>query len=313
MEAGYPCHLRDKLTTRKTACLNQLSELEKSNTPAPNNQPQSQKRSDSIGCSSHGVSVYYSPEKGRHLLATENKPAGEVVLVDEAYSCVLIPGIKSETKKTAKIVFDTEDRHCHHCLSQTLSSVPCPNCSYARYCDERCQKDAWSRWHQWECAIGSDLLVFGVLAHLALRVALRAGRKEVKNATESSCVMDNQAGPYKNYSQVQLNYEGNCTKSSHHRDCYHGNSYLGIYSLLPHVGEHSPSLRFLLAVTTATLYKKMQGGPPPDMWASCEDDQGAWKPEMSMLGVTALRHLMQLRCNAQAITAVRVTGKNSMK
>ncbi|XP_056592674.1 SET and MYND domain-containing protein 4 isoform X2 [Triplophysa dalaica] len=143
LEAGYPSHLRDKLITRKTACLNQLSKLEKSNTPAPNNPPPPS--------TSHGVSVYFSPGKGRHLLATENKLAGDVVLVDEAYGCVLIP------------------------------------------------------------------------------------------------------------------------------------------------------------VTTATLYKKLHGGPPSDMWESCEDDRGAWKPEMSMLGATVLRHLMQLRCNAQAVTAIRVT------
>ncbi|XP_056592673.1 SET and MYND domain-containing protein 4 isoform X1 [Triplophysa dalaica] len=298
LEAGYPSHLRDKLITRKTACLNQLSKLEKSNTPAPNNPPPPS--------TSHGVSVYFSPGKGRHLLATENKLAGDVVLVDEAYGCVLIPGIKLITE-TEKTVFDTEDRHCHHCLCRTLSSVPCPNCSYARYCDERCRKEAWSQWHQWECAVGADLLVLGVLTHLALRVALKAGQKEVQSAKESSCPVENQAGLFKSDSSVQLNFEGHCTKSSDHTDCYHGNSYLGIYSLLPHVGEHSPSLRFLLAVTTATLYKKLHGGPPSDMWESCEDDRGAWKPEMSMLGATVLRHLMQLRCNAQAVTAIRVT------
>uniref|UniRef100_A0A673FJV0 SET and MYND domain containing 4 n=1 Tax=Sinocyclocheilus rhinocerous TaxID=307959 RepID=A0A673FJV0_9TELE len=199
------------------------------------------------------------PEKGRYILTTEK--------------FVLIPGNKlnTMTNKAGK-TFNTEDRHCHHCLSQSPSFVPCPNCSYIRYCGERCQKDAWERWHQWECPIGADLLAIGVLGHLALRV---------------------------------LNPGDPCRESSDHIDCYHGNSYMGIYSLLPHVAHHSPSSRFLLAVTMALLYMRLQGGPPPDMWASCEDEgeSETWQPEMRARA-TALRHMMQLRCNTQAVTAV---------
>uniref|UniRef100_A0A672PJK5 MYND-type domain-containing protein n=1 Tax=Sinocyclocheilus grahami TaxID=75366 RepID=A0A672PJK5_SINGR len=43
-------------------------------------------------------------------------------------------------------------------FDQSLSFVSCLNCSYIRYCGERCQKDAWERWHQWECPTGADLL-----------------------------------------------------------------------------------------------------------------------------------------------------------
>uniref|UniRef100_A0A673FTT8 SET and MYND domain containing 4 n=1 Tax=Sinocyclocheilus rhinocerous TaxID=307959 RepID=A0A673FTT8_9TELE len=195
------------------------------------------------------------PEKGRYILTTEK--------------FVLIPGNKlnTMTNKAGK-TFNTEDRHCHHCLSQSPSFVPCPNCSYIRYCGERCQKDAWERWHQWECPIGADLLAIGVLGHLALRVALKAGQNQVKRVKK-------------------LNPGDPCRESSDHIDCYHGNSYMGIYSLLPHVAHHSPSSRFLLAVTMALLYMRLQGGPPPDMWASS----------------TALRHMMQLRCNTQAVTS----------
>ncbi|XP_067255293.1 SET and MYND domain-containing protein 4 isoform X2 [Chanodichthys erythropterus] len=306
-EAGYPSHLQDKLRTREAACLNKL---EKSNTPTTNHQtPPCQKNRNSTTCVSHGVSVYFSPEKGRHILATENKPAGEVVLEDEAFCYVLIPSNKlnTKTKKEGK-AFDTEDRHCHHCLSQSLSFVPCPNCSYAQYCGESCRKDAWERWHQWECPIGADLLAIGILGHLALRVALKAGQNEVQRVKKSSQEDHVSCSSYKSDSPVQLSLGGHCREGSDHTDCYHGNSYMGIYSLLPHVAQHSPGSSFLLAITMATLYRRLQGGPPPDMWVSCKDEgvSGIWQPEMSMLGATALRHMMQLRCNAQAVTAVRV-------
>lgn len=313
MEAGYPSHLQDKLRARQTACLNQLQKPEKSNQPSTNHPtPPCQKSRNT--CISPGVSVYFRQEKGRHILTTENKPAGEVVLEDEAFCCVLIPGNKlnTMTNKTGKM-FNTEDRHCHHCLSQSLSFVPCPNCSYVRYCGESCQKDAWECWHQWECPIGADLLAIGVLGHLALRVALKARQNEVKRVKKSTSQEDHvTCSSYKSDSPVKLSLGDPCRESLDHTDCYHGNSYMGIYSLLPHVAQHSPSSRFLLAVTMAVLYMRLQGGPPPDMWASCEaedeGESGTWQPEMSMLGATALRHMMQLRCNAQAVTAVMVKG-----
>ncbi|XP_067289448.1 SET and MYND domain-containing protein 4 [Pseudorasbora parva] len=320
LEAGYPSHLQDKLRTRQAACLNQLRNPEKSNTPTTNHQtPPCQKSRISTTCISHGVSVYFSPEKGRHILATENKSAGDVVLEDEAFCYVLIPSNKlnADTKNKGN-TFKTEDRHCHHCLSQSLSFVPCPNCSYTRYCGESCRKDAWERWHQWECPIGADLLAIGVLGHLALRVALKAGQNEVQSVKKNSSDLSHEDcetySAYKSDLPVQLSLEGHCREGSDHIDCYHGNSYMGIYSLLPHVAEHSPGSRFLLAITMAMLYRRLQGGPPPDMWASCEDEgfSGIWQPKMSLLGATALRHMMQLMCNAQAVTAVRVKEESGM-
>ncbi|XP_016120208.1 SET and MYND domain-containing protein 4-like [Sinocyclocheilus grahami] len=317
LEAGYPSHLQDKLRARQTACQSQLKKTEKSNQPATNHQtPPCQKSRNTRTCISPGVSVYFSPEKGRHILATENKTAGEVVLEDEAFCCVLIPGNKlnTVTNKAGK-TFNTENRHCHHCLSQSLSFVPCPNCSYVRYCGESCQKDAWECWHQWECPIGADLLAIGILGHLALRVALKAGQNEVKRVKKSASEEDHvTCSSYKSDLPVKLSLGDPCGEISDHTDCCNGNSYMGIYSLLPHVAQHSPSSRFLLAITMAMLYRRLQGGPPPDMWASCENKgvSGTWEPEMSMLGATALRHMMQLRCNAQAVTAVMVKEESGM-
>ncbi|KAL1266412.1 hypothetical protein QQF64_002087 [Cirrhinus molitorella] len=308
LEAGYPNHLQDKLKARQTACLCHLKKPEKFNQPAAHQQTPPWQKSINT-CISPGVSVYFSSEKGRHILATENKPAGDVVLEDEAFCCVLIPS----TIKAGKI--NTEDRHCHHCLSQSLSFVPCPNCSYVRYCGESCQKDAWERWHQWECPVGADLLAIGVLGHLALRVALKAGHLEVERVKKSTSQDNHMACSfYKSDSPVKLSLGDPCRESSDHSDCYHGNSYMGIYSLLPHVAQHSPSSRFLLAITMAVLYRRLQSGAPPDMWASCENKEfsGTWRSEMSMLGATALRHMLQLRCNAQGVIAVMVKEESGM-
>lgn len=311
LEAGYPSHLQDKLQTRQAACQNQLR---KADIPSTDHQLlPCQKTINSTAHLSDGVSVYFSSDKGRHILVMENKPAGEVVLEDKAYCSVLIPTntFNTGTNKAGKI-FGTEDRHCHCCLSQSLSFVPCPKCSYARYCGESCQKDAWDQWHQWECPVGADLLAIGVLGHLALRVVLKAGQNEVQMVNKNS--QEDHVSFYKNDSPVQLSLEGDCRKSSDHTDCFHGRSYMGIYSLLPHVAQHTPASRFLLAITMAVIYRKLQSGPPPNTWTFVKDEgvKGSWQSEMGMLGATALRHMMQLRCNAQAITAVRVKEESGM-
>ena len=59
-------------------------------------------------------------------------------------------------------VFGTKERHCHWCLGEIMSTVPCEGCSYA-----------------WYCSIRAELRAPGVMRQLALRVVLKAGLKEI--------------------------------------------------------------------------------------------------------------------------------------
>ncbi|XP_030648940.1 protein-lysine N-methyltransferase SMYD4 [Chanos chanos] len=347
LDEGYPGHLRHKLSERRTQCLNRLREQGRD--PEVNGTEnvlvntdfqtaQGEEGADAVSYVSPDVSVCLNPGKGRHLLARVEKPAGEVVLEDTAYSSVLIPGEGrcTEGERTKRTAFGTEDRHCHHCLSHSLNPIPCASCSYARYCGERCQREAWQQYHCWDCPIGSELLALGVLAHLSLRVALKAGLKEVQKARGNAVTPKNDvheptkenflnedkdggeglstkfpSGQKSPASEVP--FGGNslsvtCSQCHDHSSCYH-ESYLGVYSLLPHVTKQAPSLRFLLAVTMGVLYQRLQKvGPPPASWDSTGQG-GGWAPEMTMLGATALRHMMQLRCNAQAVRTVRVSDE----
>lgn len=278
------------------------------------------------------VSVHFTAEKGRHLLATENKSAGEIVIEDEAFSFVLIP-VNRQNKKSGKVsIFTTETTHCHHCLCESFNSVPCRGCNYALYCGWRCETEAWQQYHCWECSVGSELLALGLFVHLALRVTLKAGIKEVQRAKKrcfnlmnevpkaSTVTTDEEPGSVNPCSSgvtfnrlcftSDLNIEGplkKCSQVSHHSSCYHGKSYVGIYSLLPHVEKHNPNLRFLLAFTMAALIQRLSLDVP-----SCDDQEKGrvcWESEKSLLGATALRHMLQLQCNAQAVTAIKVKGQ----
>ncbi|XP_038860967.1 SET and MYND domain-containing protein 4 isoform X1 [Salvelinus namaycush] len=365
---GYPSHLKHKLQDRQAQCLNHFpngteglnttkqgaghqaegvcnrTNSTKPNPKSPNSQQQNGR--SPVSCLSPGLSVCFSPEKGRHLVATKGIAAGDVILEDRAYSCVLIPGMggerREETEEAGR-VFGTEVRCCHQCLGETVSPVPCEGCSYARYCSEGCRRGAWERHHRWECPIGAELCTAGVMSQLALRVALKAGVKEVLKAREPIRDADNNSKligekiSSKNSSSKPITEKirpkkknsGSSDVTSTEPEIndpsayYHGDSYLSVYHLLPHLNGHAPSLRFLCSVTIATLYLRLrQAGPPPVSWErrgasesrKCSNQSQApeegegWAPELSLLGSVVLRHMLQLRCNAQAVSLLRDTG-----
>ncbi|XP_072515246.1 SET and MYND domain-containing protein 4 [Salminus brasiliensis] len=327
LDEGYPNHLQCKLLDRRTQCVNRLKEQEQSKEPpSKHHTPQTAEEKEGDNCLPTGVSVHFTPEKGRYLLATENKAAGDIVVKDQAFSFVLIPTIGQHTRTSKACLFGTQHRYCHHCLCQTLSAVPCLGCSYVQYCGQRCSDEAWKQYHCWECPAGSELLALGVLAHLAFRVTLKAGLKEVQKAREVSDVSgialvscDSRDAKFHGQSSYPLEgflsdlSEGGSSRFSEcsdHSSSYRGRSYLGVYSLLPHVVNHPLSLRFLLAFTIAVLHQRLKEvGPLPETW-TCHEPEGGGKAhsgvEQNILGATALRHMMQLRCNAQAVTAMSI-------
>lgn len=247
-------------------------------------------------------------------MAVERIASGEVILTDRPYSCVLIPGMKAVKGKAEiqdsdrGVFFGMEHRRCHRCLTETLCPLPCDGCSYSRYCSASCQQDAWEEHHRWECPLGADLMVMGVMSQLALRVVFKAGWKNIHKAKDLIEVKHTKSNS-SDYSSCQTSY--------------HGDSYLSVFHLLHHLNLHSPSQRFLGAATVATLYLKLTlAGPLPTSWDISrsswgqsegqtpgeEGDVTNGSGELWLLGSTALRHFLQLRCNAQAIVMLQDTG-----
>lgn len=314
MKNGYPSHLLRKVEDRRALCFNHLSVHKKGSDGDQNPASNDCKRSDTANSPSAEpltfgicpqVVVGSTVEKGRHLVAADRIAPGEVILSDRPYGCVLVPGMEEVGRygREAELLFGTEDRRCHRCLAETLSPVPCQGCGYSRYCSTGCQQEAWEEHHRWECALGADLMVVGVMPQLALRVALKAGLK--------------------NFLQAREPVGDECKKSnpscSDNHSC--GNAYLNVYNLLHHLDGHSPALRFLCAVTVATLYLKLsKAGPPPESWRPSAttsqtphapnktEGDADWNAELWLLGSAVLRHVLQLRCNAQAIVVLQDTG-----
>ncbi|KAM4547210.1 SET and MYND domain-containing protein 4 [Fundulus diaphanus] len=315
LNTGYPSHLSKKLQERRAHCENHLSVREKTlkgpRVPVSNVDKCSENvmpSSEALFGISPQVSVRSSKEKGCHLVALKRITAGQVILSDRPFSWVLIPGIEKvkgqrgrEQGTQRETVFGTEHRRCHRCLAETLCAVACEGCSFSRYCSPACQREAWEEHHHWECPLGADLAAMGVMAQLALRVTLKAGIENIQVARQT--VRDEQ----KNSEQY--------------------NPYLTVFHLLHHIEQQSASFRFLCAVTVATLYLKLSKADSlPLSWksndapsASSRSSDGpekkggdtGWSSELWVVGSAVLRHMLQLRCNAQAVIALQDTGSQT--
>ncbi|KAM6984632.1 SET and MYND domain-containing protein 4 [Aplochiton taeniatus] len=357
LEHGYPPHLQTKLQTRRTQCLNHLplgthptgthtgDMLSKETRRHPDlNAPKLSSQNGQITSISSGAAVHFCVEKGRHLVATKEIAAGELVLQDRPYCCVLVCGMEGlrgaelnrETEQRGggggeeEEVFGMEDMRCHFCMGETWSPVPCEGCGYSRYCSDWCRTAAWEEHHCWECPMGAELRATGVMAQLALRVALKAGLKGVRKARKpiTDKVSDMQPIAKRNGTpESHVTSESEAVEPS---SCYHGDSYLSVYHLLPHLNDHAPCLRFLCAVTVATLYRGLsRAEPPPTSWqlgggpsqnrkgsdqsqpsqVDGEEECVGWDPELTLLGSVVLRHMLQLVCNGQAVSALLDTDR----
>ncbi|KAK7925748.1 hypothetical protein WMY93_008058 [Mugilogobius chulae] len=286
LKSGYPSHLSHKLQDRRSLCLRHLStdQEAKADHPSENhNAPDGDGRQAgehfSLGICPR-ASVESSLEKGRHLVAKEKIAPGEVVLTDRPFSLM---------------------------LAKTLCLIPCDYCSYSRYCSQACQKESWLEHHQWECQIGGDLV-------------LMAGIKNIQMARHLS----KREGPDSDCAGASNYCHANVAGRSHGDD-----SYLTVFHLMHHLSHHSAALRFLAAVTVATLCLKISArtGPLPPSLQDLrrpsgetgqseersgekqeEAEDSEWGLEQWLMGSAVLRHLLQLRCNAQAITVLQDKG-----
>ncbi|XP_077168036.1 protein-lysine N-methyltransferase SMYD4 [Paroedura picta] len=271
-----------------------------------------------ISCASAAVSLRVSPGKGRHLVAARDVLPGEILVREEAFASVLRPGESLLLQDSAETTMDepllhNEDLHCHRCFRRLLASVPCRGCSYAKYCGQMCAQLAWGNYHGRECSLGALLLALGVFCHVAFRAALVAGFAEIRalagqshgeNAEEAAATKASASEE-----QDPASVPG-CGADGKYRS-----SYRAVSSLLSHMEKQSPEFLFLCGLSVAALCKRLgEPGPEAPGWGKSpsESQEGATpaeaSPELKTLGEAMLKHMLQLRCNAQAITMLRESG-----
>uniref|UniRef100_A0A8B9FVR9 Protein-lysine N-methyltransferase SMYD4 n=1 Tax=Amazona collaria TaxID=241587 RepID=A0A8B9FVR9_9PSIT len=283
---------------------------------------------DSISGASSSLSLKFDTERGRHLVASQDILPGQSLLKEEAFVSVLCPGESLLLQDSSETVWDTRvtnaDLYCHRCLRQLLASVPCCGCSYAKYCSQKCADTAWEQYHRTECSLGPLLLTLGVFCHVALRTVLLAGFAEVGRLVEWSHDGDKDLH----------NPEARCNHLSEAADTRAGtrgipgcndsgryqSSYQAVFNLLPHAEKHSPEHKFLCMLSVIAICKQLQEAgleaavlnqESSEKWSkpkACEKPSGELSPELKTVAEAMLRHVLQLQCNAQAITVMQESG-----
>lgn len=283
---------------------------------------------DSISGASSSLSLNFDRERGRHLVASQDILPGQSLLKEEAFVSVLCPGESLLPQDSSEIAWDTRvtnaDLYCHRCLRQLLASVPCQGCSYAKYCSQSCADVAWEQYHRTECSLGALLLTLGVFCHVALRTVLLAGFAEVSRLVEQS----------HNGDEGLHNPEARCKHLSEapgtrgipgcDDDGQYQRSYQAVFNLLPHAEKHSPEHRFLCMLSVVAVCRHLQeagleaavlnqeSSKEQSRAETRETTSGGLSPELQTVAEAMLRHVLQLQCNAQAITVMQESGETTI-
>ncbi|XP_074119963.1 SET and MYND domain-containing protein 4 isoform X2 [Sminthopsis crassicaudata] len=289
-------------------------------------------KNERIPGASLSVSLCSDPSRGRYLIATEDVLPGELLVKEEAFVSVLNPGETVGLRCGPEVQQDGRvapgDRHCHRCLKPIVATVPCQGCSYAKYCSEQCQQLAWEHYHRMECPLGGTLLTLGVFCHVALRTVLLAGLQAVSNlvktvqgtvSSEAASVPDEQPPGQKLNTwadPAESNPRGGASGApipGCDRDGSYQSSYYTVFHLLPHTEKHSPEHKFLCGLSILALCRKLgddDDWPPQAQGPSAQEAALATErtPEPSVWAEAMLRHVLQLHCNAQGVTALQEAG-----
>lgn len=99
------------------------------------------------------VSVRESIKYGRHSTAKRDFKVGEIIYTAEPY--LKVPHL-------LKIHI-----YCGHCLKVSWSLIPCDYCNWSMFCSDDCKKEAWEKYHVFECGVVAQLLM-----HSQIEVAI---------------------------------------------------------------------------------------------------------------------------------------------
>nr|XP_013007694.1 SET and MYND domain-containing protein 4 isoform X3 [Cavia porcellus] len=278
-----------------------------------------------ISSASSSVRLCTDPLKGRYLIATKDIIPGELLVKEDAFVSVLNPGEMPPPHQGLESRWDTRvtlgDLYCHRCLKHTLAMVPCHGCSYAKYCSQECMQQAWELYHSVECSLGELLLTLGVFCHVALRLTLLARFEDVDKVLRRICDEINNKDMHLsesktlvktfNYNQGKSEEIGKTVETQIPGCNLKGkyeNNYNAVFNLLPHTENHSPEHKFLCALSISALCRQLEAASLPALTTGLK---AAVTPELhadwNIWAVAMLRHLLQLQCNAQAITAIQHT------
>lgn len=139
--------------------------------------------------------------QGRYLSTNEDLEPGSLLIVESPFEKVL----------SADCIY----QRCSNCLDKnSLNLIPCPNCTKAMFCSDKCMLEAFEGFHQFECPIIDCLCDVG--GQLTVRTFLKAIRsfnsileliqftqsKNIENVTAFSFDDSKELSPQQHYQRI---------------------------------------------------------------------------------------------------------------
>ena len=233
----------------------------------------SKERSPSVPSASGSLELCRDKENGRYLKALEDIPAGICIISEKPYAAVLLP--------------PWFESRCQHCFVNVDLLFPCYHCTEILYCSRKCQEDSWNLYHSFECGKLKLMSKIGI-AHLALRIIL---------VTPLELLMQ------KKYHSETTNLPiiPGCDEKGNYQS-----NYDSVFHLLTHEENMDYEDLFQYSIAAVLLYKLcLSGGYFRNLDLT--------KEETFTIGDLLLRHILQLVCNAHAITDLQYTSSLTEK
>jgi len=178
--------------------------------------------------------------------------------------------IISEHPYAAVLLPQWFDTHCQHCYQLIHLLYPCKQCIEVRYCSDDCRKASWDMYHYFECGKLKLLEQIGI-AHLSLRIILLTPTEELLKKRKPRI-----ENPYLNV-------------------------YESVYNLVTHSDEMITEDFLSYSVTATLLYQLLIFGKYFEY--KCIPSESKL-----FIGGLLLRHILQLVCNAHAITRLNYSS-----
>lgn len=188
-------------------------------------------------------------------------------------------------------------------------------------------QQAWDHYHSTECSLGGLLLTLGVFCHVALRMTLLAKFEDVdrivrmvcgKAGRKDTCLPESKnlvkTFDYTNQGESEENSKiGEPSMPGCSVNGKYESNYDAVLSLLPHTEKHSPEHKFICAISVSALCRQLKAASLQAQTTGLKSPRlKAVTPglcaDLTIWGVAMLRHMLQLQCNAQAITSICHTG-----
>eukprot|EP00096_Caligus_rogercresseyi_P012609 TRINITY_DN5339_c0_g1_i1.p1 TRINITY_DN5339_c0_g1~~TRINITY_DN5339_c0_g1_i1.p1 ORF type:complete len:721 (-),score=210.74 TRINITY_DN5339_c0_g1_i1:943-3105(-) len=237
------------------------------------------------------IKLKFSKDKGRHLVATSDIEAGELLITETPYSAVLLP--------------EYYNTHCQSCFQRIWAPIPCWCCSKVRFCSDECRLEAWDRFHKIECQQLDLILNSGVgkNAMLAMRILTSSGKIYLEYVIEK-LLSENE----KRRTSGASEEEATRMLGFNEENKYCPADYRTIYTLV--TNSEQRGVGDLFKRTLMALYLLNVLEMTPFFYNGGSDPRNVNTQDKVMMGAVILKHLQNLPCNAHEISEIEYSNCN---